>query len=139
MKRMKSKERHRVLFLILVGLSLVVRQGIAQQQDFPPKARNKPQPIKAVVVTAYPNGFYPAFAEVSDRRIMLVVQKRDGRRPMEFSIDRLGLNDQPIAQLQRGQASARVNNWAGVLDLQPGKYRLTEVGPAPRVFTFTIR
>ena len=102
------------------------------------EAYQRVERVKAVVVTILSDRFDPPSAIVSDRKIMLVVYNGDALEAHEFSFDRLGPSDAFAGQLRREQIPQFATKSVNVFDLQPGRYRLTEIRSG-RTFHLTVR
>lgn len=134
-----SRPKSTLLLLTFVLSALFIFAVLADAQPPNSNARPKSQPVKALVVAVYKDRIYPPTATISDRKIMLIVENRDGLRPQEFTFDRLGPNEQLIGQSKHDQAKANAKRWVTFLDLQPGRYRLTAGGQITRTFVLTVQ
>ena len=118
------------LAVLLLLSSLPMPQATAQ-------APNNVERVRALIVTISPTGFDPPSAVVEDRKVMLIIRNSD-LDAHDLSIDRLGPNDIPSGQLKHEKSAKNAKRVVTMLELQPGKYRLTEIG-TERVFVLTVR
>ena len=118
-----------ILTTLIIALVVALRATAMPQ---------KVERVKAFVVTIVSDRFDPPAAVISDRKFMLVIYNDDGLQAHEFSFDRLGPSGAPTAQLWRQQTPQFSKRSVRVLDLQPGRYRLTEIRSG-RTFDLTVR
>jgi hypothetical protein len=118
-----------ILVTLIIALAFQLRAAALSQRA---------ERVKAFVVTIVNDRFDPPAAIVTDRKFMLVIYNDDGLQAHEFSFDRLGPSGAPVTQLRREQTPQFSKRSVHVLDLQPGRYRLTEIRSG-RTFDLTVR
>jgi hypothetical protein len=126
--------------IVMVVLFIVIKTstGRAISRSSPPNAASTSQPqtprLSTVeLLTVKPTGFDPAEITVPHQSFLLAIENRSGLDELSFRFDR-----EVGPTLRDVRVRPKRTSWTGIVDLPPGKYKLTETNHPNWSCTITI-
>jgi hypothetical protein len=115
------------------GNAIIGQQAATGQDSVAARAKPTPTRLDSVLITINRRGFEPAALSRPKGKFFLLVENRSGLREVDLRLDRVAGNRLHEVKVPREQL-----DWAELLDLNPGEYRLTEAGRSDWACRITI-
>ena len=109
------------------GWMALTQAGLADQAGPAQLAASAKKVAQGTILVLTPKGFARNQLHFGKGKTLLVIENRSGIRVLRLTIDRLGADGASTEKrVSDDGADKQVSYWHPVLDLEPGKYRISE-------------